>query len=264
MLKPPHPVARAAYALAMAINPNNHARDGGRASSAMEIEAVAAIAGHVRLDGITLPRPFDLQRNARQPRGALGCRPGCAGQKNCRLRAGPLHPPAHLRRAQAALRSMEADARGRISLDALEAELRKGDVGTVVVTMGTTAIGAVDPLDQILALRAKYGFRIHVDAAYGGYFKLTSRGSRRACRGGPSRKSTRQTRSSSIPTSTGCSLTGAGACCSATPPWAGFTSTTRLIHISLQRNCTLARSAWSAPARGPAQWRCGPPSVCCR
>src|SRR6476659_10962357 len=45
MLKPPHPVARAAYALAMSINPNNHARDGGRASSEMEIEAVAEIAG---------------------------------------------------------------------------------------------------------------------------------------------------------------------------------------------------------------------------
>src|SRR5271155_3120834 len=44
MLKPPHPIARAAYALAMAINPNNHARDGGRASSQMEIEAVAEIA----------------------------------------------------------------------------------------------------------------------------------------------------------------------------------------------------------------------------
>src|ERR1035437_10415114 len=44
MLKPPHPLARAAYALAMSINPNNHARDGGRASSVMEIEAVAAIA----------------------------------------------------------------------------------------------------------------------------------------------------------------------------------------------------------------------------
>src|ERR1700751_3051845 len=44
MLKPPHPVARAAYALAMTINPNNHARDGGRASSAMEVEAVAGIA----------------------------------------------------------------------------------------------------------------------------------------------------------------------------------------------------------------------------
>src|SRR5271157_5011907 len=45
MLKPPHPVARAAYALAMAINPNNHARDGGRASSVMEVEAVTGIAG---------------------------------------------------------------------------------------------------------------------------------------------------------------------------------------------------------------------------
>ena len=44
MLKPPHAVARLAYALAMWINPNNHALDGGRASSAMEKEAVAGIA----------------------------------------------------------------------------------------------------------------------------------------------------------------------------------------------------------------------------
>jgi glutamate/tyrosine decarboxylase-like PLP-dependent enzyme len=27
-------------------------------------------------------------------------------------------------------------------------------------------------LDQVLALRARYGFRVHVDAAYGGYFRL--------------------------------------------------------------------------------------------
>jgi tyrosine decarboxylase / aspartate 1-decarboxylase len=44
MLKPPHPIARTAYALATWINPNNHALDGGRASSAMEKEAVAQIA----------------------------------------------------------------------------------------------------------------------------------------------------------------------------------------------------------------------------
>src|SRR5437870_13241784 len=47
MLKPPHPVARLAYALAMWINPNNHALDGGRASSAMEKEAVTEIAAMV-------------------------------------------------------------------------------------------------------------------------------------------------------------------------------------------------------------------------
>src|SRR5271156_4139019 len=44
MLKPPHPVARAAYGLAMWLNPNNHALDGGRATSAMEVEAVAESA----------------------------------------------------------------------------------------------------------------------------------------------------------------------------------------------------------------------------
>ena len=38
--------------------------------------------------------------------------------------------------------------------------------------MGTTATGSVDPLPEILALRAKHGFRIHADAAYAGYFVL--------------------------------------------------------------------------------------------
>src|ERR1700722_5096253 len=44
MLKPPHPIARLAYSLALWVNPNNHALDGGRASSSMEKEAVAEIA----------------------------------------------------------------------------------------------------------------------------------------------------------------------------------------------------------------------------
>lgn len=48
MLKPPHPIARLAYMLAMWINPNNHAFDGGKASSAMEKEVVANLASLIR------------------------------------------------------------------------------------------------------------------------------------------------------------------------------------------------------------------------
>ena len=70
--------------------------------------------------------------------------------------------------------TVPADSFGRMNMEALEAELRRGNVGTVVVTLGTTAIGAVDPLHNVIALQKRYGFRIHVDGAYGGYFKLIS------------------------------------------------------------------------------------------
>jgi tyrosine decarboxylase / aspartate 1-decarboxylase len=172
MLKPPHPVARAAYALAMAINPNNHARDGGRASSAMEIEAVSTLAamfgwaapgflGHLTSSG-TIANLEALWIAGQTAPGKRILASEQAHYTHQRISAVLQLPFA----------SLASDCRGGLHLDALETELRKGDVGTVVVTLGTTAVGAVDPLDQVLQLREKYGFRIHVDAAYGGYFKL--------------------------------------------------------------------------------------------
>ncbi len=62
--------------------------------------------------------------------------------------------------------------RARMDLNALEDLLKQGDVGTVVATMGTTAAGSVDALPDILELKAEYDFRLHADAAYGGYFIL--------------------------------------------------------------------------------------------
>jgi tyrosine decarboxylase/aspartate 1-decarboxylase len=172
MLKPPHPLARAAYALAMSVNPNNHARDGGRASSEMEIEAVRQIAlmfgwteflGHLTSSGTMA----NLEALWVAGQMSEGQRQRIVGSEQAHY--------TH-QRISSALRlnysSVASDQCGRMDLDLLETELRKGDVGTVVATLGTTAIGAVDPLDKILALRERYGFRLHVDAAYGGYFKL--------------------------------------------------------------------------------------------
>jgi glutamate/tyrosine decarboxylase-like PLP-dependent enzyme len=171
MLKPPHPVARLAYALAMWINPNNHALDGGRATSAMEKEAVAEIAGMYGWKHFL---------------GHL-CGGGTMANLEALWVAGQLQPGKKILASEQAhythgrisgvlqlpFDSVPCDARGRMDVNALAKRVGRGDVGTVVATMGTTAMGSVDPLPEILALRAKYGFRIHADAAYGGYFVLT-------------------------------------------------------------------------------------------
>ena len=61
-----------------------------------------------------------------------------------------------------------------MDVKALEEMLAAGDVGCIVATVGTTGTGSADPLPEILRLRERYGFRVHVDSAYGGYFTLAS------------------------------------------------------------------------------------------
>jgi tyrosine decarboxylase / aspartate 1-decarboxylase len=170
MLKPPHPIARAAYMLATYTNPNNHALDAGPASSVMEKEAVAEIASM-----------FGWQTFLGHLTGG-----GTMANLEALWVAGQLAPgttvvasqQAHYthRRISSVLKldfeTIPCDRKGRIDIAALEGRLSLGKVGTVVATMGTTATGSVDSLSEILDLRNRYSFRIHADAAYGGYFHL--------------------------------------------------------------------------------------------
>jgi glutamate/tyrosine decarboxylase-like PLP-dependent enzyme len=171
MLKPPHPVAVAGYLAAMTVNPNNHALDGGPATGAMEKEVVADLAAMFRLPGDTL--------------GHLTSS-GTIANLEALWVARQLHPgkavahgaEAHYTHARMCevlgveSVAVAADAAGRMDLDALERVLATGRVGTVVLTAGTTGLGAVDPVAEALALRERYGCRLHVDAAYGGFFAL--------------------------------------------------------------------------------------------
>ncbi len=172
MLKPPHPIARAAYAMASWLNPNNHALDGGRASSRMEVEAVRELAAmfgwNEHLGHLTSGGTF-ANLEALWVAGQLAPDKTIVASDQAHYTHARISAVLKL-----PFRSIPTDNRGRMDLNALEEALKAGNVGTVVVTTGTTALGAVDQLDRILALRERYGFRVHVDAAYGGYFKLAS------------------------------------------------------------------------------------------
>ncbi len=170
MLKPAHPAAVVGYLTAMLINPNNHALDGGPATGQMEKEAVAELAGMFGLD----PHLGHLTSS------------GTIANLEALFVARELHPgrsvayseEAHYTHARmCGVLGIEgigvpADAAGRMDLAALDALLAGGRVGTVVATAGTTGLGAIDPVHEILPIARRHGVRVHVDAAYGGFFTL--------------------------------------------------------------------------------------------
>lgn len=170
MLKPPHPIARLAYMLAMWINPNNHALDGSRASSPMEKEAVADIAamfgwethlGHLTSGGTVANMEGLWIASCEHPGKAIAA-------------SAQSHYTHHRLTGVLGIPFIEVpvDERARMDVDVLKRLLQREDIGTVVVTIGTTATGSIDPLPEILALQGEYDFRIHADTAYGGYFTL--------------------------------------------------------------------------------------------
>jgi glutamate/tyrosine decarboxylase-like PLP-dependent enzyme len=170
MLKPPHPAAVVGYLTAMLINPNNHALDGGPATGEMEKEVVAQLAGMFGLDSHL---------------GHLTTS-GTIANLEALYVARELHPGSGIAYSEEAHYTharmcgvlgiegipVAADAAGRMDLTALDQLLAGGRVGTVVANAGTTGLGAIDPVHEVLTVARRHGVRVHVDAAYGGFFTL--------------------------------------------------------------------------------------------
>lgn len=171
MLKPPHPVAVLGYVTAMLINPNNHALDGGPPTGQMEKEVVHLLASMFRLPQETLGHltTSGTIANLEALWVARALQPG---------KAVAFSTEAHYTHARMCevlgVKTVEipVDGLGRMDPLALEERLRHGRIGTVVATAGSTGLGAVDPIHELVALRERYDFRLHVDAAYGGFFSL--------------------------------------------------------------------------------------------
>lgn len=168
MLKPPHPVAWLAYTIAMLVNGNNHALDGGPDTSAMEKELIRDLAHF-----------FDF------PEHTLGhlTSSGTIANMEALWIARCIHPDKAVAFSKSAHYThsrmcnvlgieevvLDDDDNGMPSHDQLN-EL-SGKIGTLVVTLGTTGMGRVEPLHTLLPLCRELGIRVHIDAAYGGFFK---------------------------------------------------------------------------------------------
>ncbi|TVQ11475.1 MAG: aminotransferase class V-fold PLP-dependent enzyme [Balneolaceae bacterium] len=169
MLKPPHGIAWAAYALAMAINPNNHALDGGPPTSEMEKECVRGLAamfgyrddflGHLSSSGTIANLEALWVAGLLHPGKAIACTTAA-------------HYTHERISAVLGLRCIKipVGAGGYPDMDFLGKHAP--EIGTLVVTMGTTGTGVVEPLHELTGFCRDAGIRIHIDAAYGGFFKL--------------------------------------------------------------------------------------------
>jgi glutamate/tyrosine decarboxylase-like PLP-dependent enzyme len=170
MLKPPHPAAVIGQVAAMLVNPNNHALDGGPATARMEREVVAQLAtmfgyadhlGHLTTSG-TIAN-LEALFVARSLHPDLGVAYSTEAHYTHGRMCGVLGVTGH---------PVPVDGSGQIDVARLDDLLSTGQVGTVVVTAGTTALGVVEPVHEVLAVARKHGVRVHVDAAYGGFFTL--------------------------------------------------------------------------------------------
>lgn len=178
MLQPPPDVTVAAYLAAMLINPNAHDVDGGPATIQLERDAVGQLG-----EMVGFPSAVGHLASG----GSLANHEALFVARQVALKGSPprlglaISEEAHYSHARSArVLGLEpfpirCDPQGRMDVAELAAALRTGLVGTVVVTLGTTGVGAVDPLHEVLDLAAEHGVRVHVDAAYGGYFVLLAR-----------------------------------------------------------------------------------------
>lgn len=79
------------------------------------------------------------------------------------------------------IRHIRADGHLRLDMEALASTIAADKAEglrpmMIVATAGTTDTGTIDPLPECAAMASAEGAWFHVDAAYGGFFALTSRG----------------------------------------------------------------------------------------
>lgn len=165
--------AVAGYLAFMLSNPNNHAYEGGPITTEMEMETTAMLMqmcgyktgwGHLASGGsLANTEALWAIRDHYQNEGAILFSSVChySWKRICAI----------LRINN--FREVPADGSFRIDLDYVQDIARKEKIKAVIANVGSTGTGSIDDIESLVMLKERYGFHLHIDAAYGGFFRST-------------------------------------------------------------------------------------------
>lgn len=171
MLKDPAITVPLGYLAFMLSNPNNHAYEGGPVTTEMEMEVTDLMIkmcgfssgwGHLASGGslANMEALWAVRDTYEQKGSVLFSEVSHYSWKRiCGILAMP------------DFAEIPVDKNFRMDLNVLEDRLKKEKVLCVVANIGSTGTGSIDDIPAILALKEKYGFHLHLDAAYGGFFR---------------------------------------------------------------------------------------------
>lgn len=170
---PPLAVAVAADVAVAALNQSMDSWDQAPAATVIEQQVIAALAEIVGYDREKSAGVMTGGGTESNLMGLLLARDAAPGR--IRIFCSPY---AHFTISRSAMilglgkdavTVVPADAKSRMDPVALHAALEaSADRAVVVATAGTTDLGTIDPLAEIVEVAVKFGAWVHVDAAYGG------------------------------------------------------------------------------------------------
>lgn len=171
MLKDPALTVPLGYLAFMLSNPNNHAYEGGPVTTEMEMEVTDLLLkmcgfktgwGHLASGGslANLEALWAVRDTYPDGGSVLFSEVSHYSWKRICQILGIKN-----------FAEIPVDTAFRMDLNALEDRLKKEKVLCVVANIGSTGTGSIDDIGAILKLRDRYGFHLHIDAAYGGFFR---------------------------------------------------------------------------------------------
>jgi glutamate/tyrosine decarboxylase-like PLP-dependent enzyme len=168
MLKDPSIPTILGYLTFMLSNPNNHAYEGGPITTDMELEVIAMIKkmigykdgwGHLSSGGslANLEALWAVRDTIKEGTVYFSEVSHYSWKRICKV--------LNIEK----FTEIPVDKYFRMDLNSLEKEIQKEKPMMVMANLGSTGSGSVDDIEGVIELKKKFGFHLHIDAAYGGF-----------------------------------------------------------------------------------------------